>query len=366
MPLKMYNPDASPPMQFPKNCIAIAAGKGGVGKSTVTVNLALALKKRGCSVGVLDADIYGPSIRRMLPEDRLPKQKGALINPAVCSGIKMISMAYFRRDNEAAAVRAPIANGIISQFLKQVDWGGIDYLLIDFPPGTGDVQLTLSQQANLSGAILVTTPQEVAMMDVRKAMHLFEQVKVPILGVVENMSHYFHAKSGEKLYIFGQGGGRRLAGESGYPFLGEIPIDPELCQKGDLGQSIFEGDQTKKSLAAETFLSLAETLKLQLYSIKSRDQPIPLSIKTTQEQCEIQVLWSDEVTTQHRLSDLQKRCPCAKCVDETTGKRLLDVNSIKENVRAIRIMPVGRYAIRIEFDSGCSMGIYDFAMLRKY
>lgn len=256
MPIQMYQEESSTTPRI-KHVIAIAAGKGGVGKSSVTVNLALALKHLGYIVGVMDTDIYGPSVRKMLPEDRLPSQKGTVITPALCQGIRMISMAYFRKDNEAAVVRAPIANGVITQFIKNVDWGPLDYLLIDFPPGTGDIQLTLSQQANLTGAIMVTTPQEVAVMDVRKAMHMFEQVSIPIIGIVENMSYFFHKKTDEKLYLFGKGGGERLAMESGVPFLGSIPIDPALCQSGDRGQSIFSEDNLDCSISRDAFVNLA-------------------------------------------------------------------------------------------------------------
>lgn len=260
MPLKMFQKSELPTLSKKMHIIGIAAGKGGVGKSSVTVNLALALKRLGYNIGVLDADIYGPSIRKMLPEEHLPAQKGDAIIPAICSGIRMISMAYFRKENEAAVIRAPIANGVISQFIKQVDWGDLDYLLIDFPPGTGDVQLTLSQQANLTGAIMVTTPQEVALLDVRKAMNMFAHVKVPIIGIVENMSYYHHVKSDEKIYLFGCGGGERLARESGVPLLGSIPIDPLLCQSGDLGQSIFSKDIKQESSSVKAFLELANQL----------------------------------------------------------------------------------------------------------
>ncbi|MBA3722559.1 MAG: Mrp/NBP35 family ATP-binding protein [Parachlamydiaceae bacterium] len=261
MPLPMHQNKPPPhPLASIKAVVAIAAGKGGVGKSSVTVNLALALKAKGYSVGIMDTDIYGPSIRRMLPEDRLPSQKGQIITPALCSGIKMISMAYFRKEEEATVVRAPIANGLISQFIKNVDWGTLDYLLIDFPPGTGDVQLTLSQQANLVGAIMVTTPQEVAVMDVRKAMHMFDQVKVPIIGVIENMSYYLPEDRKEPLYIFGKGGGERLARETGVPFLGQIPIEPDLCQSCDSGKSLFELDPGIKKNATRAFMDLGDQL----------------------------------------------------------------------------------------------------------
>lgn len=258
MPLKMYPQDNAKQIPSIKNIIAIAAGKGGVGKSTVTANLARALQQLGYSVGVMDTDIYGPSIRKMLPEDRLPQQKDNIITPAISSGIRVISMAYFRKEHEAAAVRAPIANGIISQFIKNVAWGSLDYLLIDFPPGTGDVQLTLSQQANLTGAIMVTTPQEVAIMDVRKAMHLFEQVHIPLIGIVENMSYYENPVTKEKNYIFGRGGGEKLARESGVPFLGAIPIDPAICKSGDSGKSLFDQSSADSEHAALQFRMLGE------------------------------------------------------------------------------------------------------------
>jgi ATP-binding protein involved in chromosome partitioning len=259
MPLKMFQKKEPPNRPKASHVVAIAAGKGGVGKSSVTVNLAIALKRAGYAVGVLDTDIYGPSIRRMLPEEQMPRQNGEIIIPAICrGGIRMISMAYFRKENEAAAVRAPIANGVITQFLKNVDWGHLDFLLLDFPPGTGDIQLTLSQHANLSGAVVVTTPQEVALMDVRKAVNLFEQVQIPIIGVIENMSYYKHPTTNETIYLFGKGGGERLSSEIGAPFLGQIPIDPEICRCGDEGGSLFD-NQAEPTPAAKALNAIAQS-----------------------------------------------------------------------------------------------------------
>lgn len=272
MPLKMFQKNDEAPVLPIKHVIGIAAGKGGVGKSTVTVNLARALKRLGYTVGIMDTDIYGPSIRKMLPEDRLPTQKGQTIIPALCEGIRMISMAYFRKENEAAVIRAPIANGVIMQFIKNVDWGFLDFLLIDFPPGTGDVQLTLSQHASLTGAIMVTTPQDVAVLDVRKAMYMFEQVKVPIVGIVENMSCYHHQKTGEALYLFGKGGGERLSRESGVPFLGGIPIDPDLCRSGDSGKSLFFEDPERKLPIVGCFLELAQQAVSQTALLKEQSR----------------------------------------------------------------------------------------------
>lgn len=267
MPLKMYQASNVQSKPKPSYVIAIAAGKGGVGKSTVTVNIAHALKRAGYTVGVMDTDIYGPSIRRMLPEDMMPSQKGEWIIPAVSNGIKIISMAYFRQENEAMAVRAPIANGVITQFIKNVDWGNLDFLLLDFPPGTGDIQLTLSQQANLTGAIMVTTPQEVALMDVRKAAHLFDQVNIPIIGVIENMSYYQQTIVSEKVYLFGKGGGERLATEIGVPFLGQIPLDQKICEASDEGQSLYVEDSTQ-SMAAQAFEEVAKNLVAHVTTLK--------------------------------------------------------------------------------------------------
>jgi ATP-binding protein involved in chromosome partitioning len=269
MPLPLYgkkeqNSVRLHPLAGIKKIIAIAAGKGGVGKSSVTVQLSHALQFLGYQVGIMDVDIYGPSIRKMLPEDKLPTQIGEIIQPADCRGIRMISMAYFRKENEAAAVRAPIANSLVSHFINNVEWGELDFLLIDFPPGTGDIQLTLSQKAHLSGAIMVTTPQEVALLDVRKAMSLFEQVKVPIIGVLENMSYYQSSANDEPVYIFGKNGGEKLANEAKTAFLGQIPLDPFLCSCGDLGQSLFKEDPSLERPVTRAFKELAHQVVIQM------------------------------------------------------------------------------------------------------
>ncbi|MDP1880418.1 MAG: Mrp/NBP35 family ATP-binding protein [Parachlamydiaceae bacterium] len=255
-----------------KFIIGVAAGKGGVGKSTVTVNLGLALKAEGFKVGIMDTDIYGPSIRKMLPEDQSPQQKGDLIIPALSQGIKMISMAYFRKEGEASAVRAPIANSLISHFIKNVLWGDLDFLLLDFPPGTGDIQITLSQQARLIGAVMVTTPQEVALCDVKKAMSLFNQVKIPIIGIVENMSYYLPDEKSDPVYLFGKEGGEKLAVQSNVPFLGQIPLDPYICQCGDLGLSIFNENSQLKTTSACAFQNLAKELVTHVTQLESEQK----------------------------------------------------------------------------------------------
>lgn len=222
-----------------KNTIAIASGKGGVGKSTVAVNLAVALAKDGASVGLIDADIYGPSIPLMLGLKEKPKiyqdQQTMKIIPLVNYGVKVISIGLLVDDNAPVIWRGPMASGAVKQFMTDVDWGELDYLIFDLPPGTGDIQLTLVQTIPLTGAVIVTTPQEVSLIDARKALKMFTRVNVPVLGVVENMSYFIAPDTGIKYDIFGSGGGSKIAVELDTPFLGGIPIDPRIRIGGDNG-----------------------------------------------------------------------------------------------------------------------------------
>ena len=330
-----------------KVLIAIAAGKGGVGKSTVAVNLALALKQKGYKVGLLDADIYGPSIRQMLPEEKLPEKRGEKITPAEAFGLKIISMAFFGQSGQAAAVRAPVANGFIEQFLSDVEWGELDFLLIDFPPGTGDIQLTLAQKSYLAGALIVTTPQEVALIDVRKAIQLFERVSVPVLGVVENMSYFLPPGSNEKLYLFGKEGGVSLAQEMGVPLLGQIPIDPEMGRCADQGRSLFDQD----SCGREAFEQLSSAFLRVLPSLE-----IEMPTYCQEEGARLTISWPDRHPSEVLLSDLQTLCPCTRCREE---KRVGE-----KGVVAHKIDIVGRYAFKFAFSSGCSKGIYPFALIK--
>lgn len=269
MPLKLFQPKVKKESSI-RHVIAIAAGKGGVGKSTITTNLALALHELKFKVGVLDADLYGPSLRRMLPEDIPPAQQGELFVPGVSNGIKLMTMGFFRKEGQASVVRAPIANNLINQFLKNVLWEDLDFLLIDYPPGTGDIQLTLSQQANLRGALIVTTPQEIALMDVRKCIQMFEIVQVPILGILENMSYYYNEATQDKVYLFGKGGGEKLSREYGAPYLGSIPIDPLIGRCLDEGTSLFKVQDTNAKALQMCFLNLAKEVSSHAESLKEQ------------------------------------------------------------------------------------------------
>ncbi|MGH7500667.1 MAG: Mrp/NBP35 family ATP-binding protein [Longimicrobiales bacterium] len=222
-----------------RHIIAVSSGKGGVGKSTVAVNLAARLACAGQRVGLLDADVYGPDIPLMFGETRRPKVTGEKgkekIVPLEAHGVKLMSLGFLLEEEQPAIMRGPLVSGILKQFLEQVEWGELDWLVVDMPPGTGDAQLSLVQTVNLDGAILVTTPQQVSTGDVRRALRMFERVQTRVLGIVENMAGMTCPHCGEPIDVFGEGGGRRLAESTRVPFLGSVPLDPVVREAGDKG-----------------------------------------------------------------------------------------------------------------------------------
>jgi len=222
-----------------KYIIAVASGKGGVGKSTTAVNLALALQANGASVGLLDADIYGPSQQIMLgiEEGRRPEQKdGQYLLPIEAHGLKTMSMGYLVTEKTPMVWRGPMAGGALQQMLEQTLWGELDYLVIDMPPGTGDIQLTLSQKASVAGAVIVTTPQDIALLDARKGIEMFAKVGVPVLGIVENMAVHVCSQCGHSEHIFGAEGGQKIAAEYGVELLGSLPLDLGIREQADSGR----------------------------------------------------------------------------------------------------------------------------------
>jgi len=258
-----------------KYTIAISSGKGGVGKSTVAVNLAVALVKQGAKVGLMDADMYGPNIPMMMGIRKPPEQKDGKLLPAESHGVKLISMGFFVPEETPLTWRGPMIHTAIQQFFRDVDWGDLDYLLVDLPPGTGDAQLSISQLVPLSGAVIVTTPQEVALHDSRKGLVMFQKVNVPILGIIENMSYYVCGKCGERTEIFSYGGGERAAEKLGIPFLGRIPIDPAIRAGGDVGMPIVVADPA--SAQTKAFIEIASALATQLGSRTCEaDAPKPI------------------------------------------------------------------------------------------
>lgn len=254
-------PGAAPKIELPhvKALVAVASGKGGVGKSTVAANLALALSVQGHAVGLMDADIYGPSVPKMMGLGQVDPRATAF--PIMKYGLKLMSMGFIVPPEQAVIWRGPMIHKAVSQFLTDVEWGTLDYLVIDLPPGTGDAQLTLTQTAPLSGAVIVTTPQEISLIDARKGLEMFRQVRVPVLGIIENMS-YFVGDDGKRYEIFRHGGGRKLAEEAGVPFLGEIPIDPRVTVCGDNGDPIVH--QVPDAPVSKAYLELAGLVSREL------------------------------------------------------------------------------------------------------
>jgi len=246
--------------------IAVASGKGGVGKSTVSTNLALALRALGHTVGLLDADIYGPSQQMMLGIEGRPQidEHDEKIVPMERHGIKTMSLGLITDPDTPVIWRGPMVMKAIDQFLTDVKWGELDFMIIDLPPGTGDAQLTLTQKAGLTGAVVVTTPQDVALIDARKGLAMFRKVNVPVLGIIENMSYYICRHCGEREEIFGHGGGKKTADMLGVPFLGEVPIDPKVVVGGDTGEPIVASDPS--SPAAMAFKELARQVVQQVES----------------------------------------------------------------------------------------------------
>lgn len=241
-----------------KNIIAVSSGKGGVGKSTVAVNLAVSLSLDGAKVGLMDADVYGPNVPLMLGvARRQPEVANGQILPIEAHGVKMISMALLAPPDKPMILRGPMLHGIVRQFLADVNWGELDYLIVDMPPGTGDVQLSLAQLVPVQGAVLVTTPQAVSIADVRRALKMFETVAIPLLGVIENMSYFVPPDMPEKRYdIFGTGGGRKLAEEYNVPFLGEVPLGMEVREAGDKGVPVVVSEPD--SPQSKAFRAVAE------------------------------------------------------------------------------------------------------------
>lgn len=245
--------------------IGVAAGKGGVGKSSLTVSLARVMHKAGFAVGVLDADLYGPSLGHMMPLDKpLQKSEEGKFLPGESEGIQVFSLSHIREEELVA--RAPVINGLLLQAIREISWGELDYLFVDFPPGTGDVQLTVMQNISFSGVVLVTTPGKVCRMDVQKTAQMFHKLNTPIIGVVENMSYFIEPITLQKYFLFGEGGGEKIAHLFGVPFLGKVPLDPDLSRLQDEGKNIFV--QKPDGFSAQAIEEICNKVRSHLFEME--------------------------------------------------------------------------------------------------
>jgi ATP-binding protein involved in chromosome partitioning len=276
LPVMNAEPQAAPrvpaptPIAYPQlgQIVAVSSGKGGVGKSTVSVSLAIALARAGARVGLMDADIYGPNIPRMMGVNSPPPVVNEKIIPLEAYGVKVISLGFLIDRDQPAIWRGPIVMKIITQFLRDVNWGQLDYFIVDMPPGTGDAQLSLVQATQVHGAVIVTTPQEVAVGDALRGVKMFERVGVPVLGIVENMSYFENPETGKPIAIFGSGGGQRLASEAGVPLLGQVPLDPRVVEGGDTGRPLVAAEPNAS--ASRALAAVAERVAEAMSAVAGR------------------------------------------------------------------------------------------------
>ncbi len=347
-----------------QSMIAVASGKGGVGKSTVAANLAVALQRTGATVGLCDADVYGPSQGTMFGADERPEadEERRLI-PVEAHGIKLMSMGLLTNKETPVIWRGPMASKLIQQFMGGVAWGELDYLIIDLPPGTGDVQLTLTQSVPLTGAVIVTTPQDVARTIAEKGLRMFEPVQVPVLGVIENLSYFECSHCHERTHIFSQGGGQKISTELGLPFLGEIPIEPEVVTAGDEGEPIVV--RNPESAAARAYVEIAKRLAAAVSVVKYESGSSMKPREISEGEGKLRIVWTDGHDSRYSFELLRNNCPCALCVDEWTGKRKHLMLLLPPGFRALDVKPVGNYAVKITWSDGHDSGIYSFSTLRE-
>lgn len=393
----LSQPQAQPQPQGPeklpgiRHIIAVGSGKGGVGKSTVSTNLALALQQTGAKVGLVDADILGPSICGMLGVDTSTQPamtaEGKMI-PAQRFGLKVVSMAMFTGDDNPAVLRGPMVTKYLRLFTAGVEWGNLDYLILDLPPGTGDTQLSIAQTTPLSGVVIVTTPQTVSLKISRRGLRMFQKVQVPILGIIENMRTFTCPHCGETTDIFRHGGGEQLSQELNIPFLGALPLDTEVVTCGDEGRPIVAGSPQSAtslvytSIAAQLIAALRNTavvlkpfmwnwqdntgapqwLDKQVQKQGAVDTPIGMRQRDART---LTILWEDGLQSDFDVRNLRLSCQCALCVEEMSGRPLLDPKTVRADVAPNKIMSVGNYAIGFDWNDGHNSGIHPFSRLRK-
>ncbi len=343
--------------------LAVSSCKGGVGKSTAAVNLAFTLARMGARVGIFDADVYGPSLPTMVapPETGL-YAKEEMIQPLEFEGVKLMSFGFVNTGPDGggpAIMRGPMVTSVINQLLTTTEWGELDYLVIDFPPGTGDIQLTLTQLIPITAAIIVTTPQQLSFVDVVKGIKMFDKLKVPTIGVIENMSYFQCGKCGEKEYLFGQGARNKLVEQFGIQNSFEVPVVPAISRYGDSGVPIVLADP--HSPVAEIFRNVAESVVEELTKIMTNAIKRP-TLNIVPERG-IVVTLADGREAIVNPAELRRRCRCAYCIEEFTGRALLDPKSVSDSIRPISIAPLGNYAVAVSWSDGHSSSIYPYDVI---
>ncbi|HVZ06073.1 P-loop NTPase [Hyphomicrobium sp.] len=346
-----------------KHIIAVASGKGGVGKSTVAVNIALGLQALGLKVGIIDADIYGPSQPRLLGVSGKPRvAHGKVITPLEGWGLKVMSMGFLVDEGTPVVWRGPMVVSALSQMLRETDWAGdtgnLDALVIDMPPGTGDIQLTISQSVPLSGAVIVSTPQDLALIDARKGIAMFKRVEVPILGIVENMSYFLCPKCGERSDVFGHGGARDEAQKLGVPFLGEVPLHMEIRETSDSGKPVTVA--APESAYAQIFRGLAANVWGEVERAKGTLTPPP-HLELTDSGKNLRAAFPDGRTFDLSAEFLRVVSPSAEVQGHSPSQRITVPG--KKNVKITGMTPVGNYATRLAFDDGHNTGLYTWGYL---
>ena len=342
-----------------KHVVAVASGKGGVGKSTVAVNLALGFQAIGLKTGIMDADIYGPSQPRLLGIAGKPAEaEGTKLLPMEAYGLKSMSMGYMVDEGTPIVWRGPMVVSALNQMLREVLWGDLDVLVIDMPPGTGDVQLTIAQQVPLAGAVIVSTPQDLALIDARKGLAMFKKVSVPLLGIVENMSYFIAPDTGKRYDIFGHGGARIEAEKLGVPFLGEVPLTIEVRETSDNGRPVTA--TAPESPSAEAFREIAAKAWAELEKAAGRGmQPPRLDIVHGGEALRVSFATKDE----HELAAefLRVMSPSAEVQGHSKDQRVTVAG--KKNVKIRELRGIGNYAVRIVFDDGHDTGLFTWSYL---
>jgi Mrp family chromosome partitioning ATPase/DUF971 family protein len=340
------------PLAQVANIVLVTSAKGGVAKSTTAVNVAFTLARLGARVGILDADIYGPSLPMMVSPDggqtRVRLTPEGLMVPLMRAGVRLMSFGYINAD--PAMLRGPMVSSLLTQLIQQTEWGALDYLLVDLPPGTGDIQITLGQVLKATAAVVVTTPQRLAFADVVKGIQLLDKMAVPPVAVVESMAYFIAPDTGHRYEVFGKGHSARLSREFGIRNVFHVPLWPEINEAGDTGTPITLSS-AETSEIFQCYRQIAEALVQECARVRFGARPIPQA-QWDATQHEIIVRLDDDAEERIQPARLRRACRCAACVDEYTGKQLLDPASIQEDIYPLQMMNVGNYALAVDWSDG--------------